>query len=162
MTPITLPCSDCSLIWKLRYYLWMARSQHPVSVKNKKNILWNTFRLTSSKKPQLLSVWIFFKFVHPCLRFCLLCYTVCLLVIFLALLPDSGFVRSKELCRFHRALSAVLSTVLAAYKLQIILGLIQLLIINIINSSSKNCLMGVCKCRSNYRPYWETTFLLFT
>ena len=41
----------------------------PLNIKliKQKNKLWKTVRLTSFRKPQLLSVSIFFKFVHLCL-----------------------------------------------------------------------------------------------
>ena len=43
-------------------------------VKNDKNEVWKSVRLTSFQKPQLQSVSIFSKFVHPCLPLYYLCY----------------------------------------------------------------------------------------
>ena len=57
-------------LWNLRNYLWMTKSQLHVSntsslITNNKKELWKTVRSTSFPKPQLKSVSIFFKFVHP-------------------------------------------------------------------------------------------------
>ena len=80
----------CQLALKLEKLpvdgLWITKSQLGVKqnmspkhinisiVTNNKNELWKTVRLTSFQKPQLQSVSIFFKFVHPCFLFYLLCY----------------------------------------------------------------------------------------
>ena len=67
--------------------LWTTKSQlcvkqtmspkHNINISiitNNKNELWKTVRLISFQKPQLQSVSIFVKFVHPFFLFYLLCY----------------------------------------------------------------------------------------
>ena len=77
MTPITHPCSPRNL----RNYLWMTKPQFRVKqivtqalYQTLKTTKKNLKKLSGKKfsKPQLQSVSIFFKFVHPRLLLCLL------------------------------------------------------------------------------------------
>ena len=64
-------------LWNLRNRLWITKPQLRVkqiclqdiilNFSNNKNESWKTVRLTRFQKPQLQSISIFFKFVHPCL-----------------------------------------------------------------------------------------------
>lgn len=50
------------------------------NVTDNKSELWKTVRLANFQKPQLQSISIFLRFVHPCLLYYLLCYPHILLM----------------------------------------------------------------------------------
>ena len=81
---LTMPVSHPYLLWTLRYYLRMTKSQLYVkqkclpsiisNVTNNKNELGKAARLASFQNAQLQSTLIVLEFDHPYLLFYLSCY----------------------------------------------------------------------------------------